>query len=103
MAAMSAASMMVDASSIAALAFPFADTAHSSAVSGRAHPLCRRLGRCTGPSFTRRNISADIGAGGDLRTLADGDVILDSDLGAQHDKILKRRTSGNTTLGDQHA
>src|SRR5262249_128843 len=61
--------------------------------------FCRRAA----PPCSGRHIAMHDADRGDLGTLADGDVVVQSNPRAQHDKVLKRRTAGNSRLRDHDA
>src|SRR5674476_443715 len=68
-----------------------------------AEPQLHRLGRCTAPARTGRDIAVNVADRGDLRPFADRDVVIDAGARAQHDKVFERRTAGNARLRHQNA
>src|ERR1035437_1997449 len=68
-----------------------------------AEPQLHRLGRCTAPAPTGRDIAGNVADRGDLRPFADHNVVIDAGARAQHDKVFQRRTAGNARLRHQNA
>src|SRR5262250_1190258 len=66
-------------------------------------PLPRRLCRYSAPLGPGRHVAMDDAGSGDLRPLADRNMIVDADAGAKDHEIAKRDAAGNTGLGDQNA
>src|SRR5436309_825739 len=65
-------------------------------------PRRHRPGGGADPALARRNIRADAGGGRHLGTVADGYIITDSHVSAEHDEVAYRNASGDTHLpGDQ--
>src|SRR5256885_15695212 len=59
-------------------------------------------GRRADPALTGRDVRSDPGGGGYLGTVADGHIITDSRVSAEHDEVADRNASGDTNLpGDQ--
>src|SRR5690349_7715986 len=67
-----------------------------------AQPCRHRPGRRAYPALAGRDVRADAGGRGHLGTVADGHIITDSRVSAEHDKVADRNTTGDTNLpGDQ--
>src|SRR5262245_41088449 len=65
-------------------------------------PLPRRLRRYSAPLSAGRHVAMDDAGGGNLRPLADRNMIVDADAGAEDHEIAKRNAAGNAGLGDQN-
>src|SRR5215510_9466162 len=66
-------------------------------------PLPRRLCGYSAPLGSGGHVAMDDAGGGDLRPLADRNMIVDAYAGAEDYEIAKRNAAGNAGLGDQNA
>src|SRR6185312_9329411 len=66
-------------------------------------PLFGRLREMTTPAAIRRNIILDRAHRGDLRTIADVEVIIDPDFGPQRHVVANGQAACQTDLGGQEA
>src|SRR5262245_46087203 len=65
----------------------------------KARGFCRR----SHPRLSGRHVVHHAARGRELRTLADGNVVREADLAAEHDIVPERTTSGNPALSGDEA
>ena len=67
-----------------------------------AEPLLQRFGWRAAPARACRHIAVDNANSCDLRALTNRNVGVQADTGAQHNKVLKCRTAGNSRLSNHN-